>query len=54
MKPPVHIGDIVLENAAGTRVNVVATREVNLLKTVTGADSGYYHRNLEYGLLVGI
>ena len=28
MKPPVHIGDIVLENAAGTRVNVVATREV--------------------------
>ena len=28
MKPPVHIGDIVLKNAAGTGVNVVATREV--------------------------
>ena len=28
MKPPVHIGDIVLGNAAGTGVNVVATREV--------------------------
>lgn len=28
MKAPVHIGDVVLENAAGTGVRVIATKEV--------------------------
>ncbi|MDD3404260.1 MAG: DUF1667 domain-containing protein [Hespellia sp.] len=28
LKAPVHIGDVVLENVAGTGVDVVATREV--------------------------
>ncbi len=26
---PVHIGDVLLENAAGTGVNIIATREVD-------------------------
>ncbi len=28
VKAPVHIGDIILENAAGTGVNMVATKDV--------------------------
>lgn len=29
IKAPVHIGDVVLENVAGTGVNVVATKEIS-------------------------
>lgn len=28
VKAPVHIGDVILENAAGTGVNIVATKDV--------------------------
>lgn len=29
VKAPVHVGDIILKNAADTHVNIVATKEVN-------------------------
>ena len=28
VKAPVHIGDVILENAAGTGVNIIATKDV--------------------------
>lgn len=28
VKAPVHIGDVILENAAGTGINIVATKDV--------------------------
>jgi len=35
---PVHIGDIILENIAGTNVNVIATKAVN--STLIHCDNG--------------